>query len=127
MLGEYVAIVEMDFGYRRLGHQVENIGAGAPKPCDSNSKARDLGVTEIIFAPGFGKVELRLDETLGVTVSDNGRGIVEPAGNGVGWTSMTERAAELGGTCRISARPAGGVVVRALLPLREDAGVGFVP
>jgi signal transduction histidine kinase len=72
-------------------------------------------------------VELTLDERLEVTVSDNGRGIIEPAGNGVGWTSMTERAAELGGSCTISARPAGGVVVRAILPLREDAGVEAVP
>jgi two-component system, NarL family, sensor kinase len=72
-------------------------------------------------------VELTVDERLAVTVSDNGRGIVEPAGGGVGWMSMTERAAELGGSCTISARPAGGIVVRALLPLREGAGVELMP
>ena len=30
---------------------------------------------------------------------------------------MSERAAELGGTCTISSRPEGGLVVRAVLPL----------
>ncbi|MEV4262508.1 sensor histidine kinase [Kribbella sp. NPDC049584] len=72
-------------------------------------------------------VELTLYDRLAVTVSDNGRGFVEPYGDGVGWTSMTERAAELGGSCTISARPAGGVVVHAVLPLAEYAGVELVP
>ena len=36
-----------------------------------------------------------------------------PPATGVGWTSMTERAAELGGTCTISSRSDGGLVVRA--------------
>ena len=62
-------------------------------------------------------VEIRLDGTLGVTVTDNGVGADQPTGSGVGWTSMTERAAELGGSCTISTRAEGGVLVRALLPL----------
>jgi two-component system NarL family sensor kinase len=32
---------------------------------------------------------------------------------------MRERAAELGGTCTIGPRPEGGLLVRAVLPLRE--------
>jgi two-component system NarL family sensor kinase len=65
-------------------------------------------------------VDVELDGTLGVTVSDNGRGPAGPTGAGVGWTSMTERAAELGGSCTISSRAEGGLVVRAVLPLSDS-------
>jgi signal transduction histidine kinase len=73
------------------------------------------------------KVELTLGPTLDLTVSDNGRGLDGQSQRGVGWTSMLERAAELGGSCTISARPAGGVFVRAVFPLRQDAGAELVP
>jgi signal transduction histidine kinase len=63
------------------------------------------------------RVELELDATLGLTVTDNGRGSTGPTGRGVGWTSMTERAAELGGSCTIASRGDRGLVVRAVLPL----------
>ena len=77
-------------------------------------------------------VDLELGETLGLTVTDNGRGAaVQLTGRGVGWMSMTERAAELGGSCTISSRNEGGLVVRAVLPLeeptRQDAGVKAAP
>ena len=65
------------------------------------------------------RVALVFDEVLELTVTDNGRGNGHPTGNGVGWSSMTERAAELGGTCTISDDVHGGLVVRALLPLHE--------
>lgn len=61
-------------------------------------------------------VQIELDGTLAVSVSDNGRGLTGPTGTGLGWTSMTERAQELGGSCTISERAGGGTVVRALLP-----------
>lgn len=64
------------------------------------------------------RVEVELDSTLGLTVTDNGRGSSGPTGRGVGWTSMTERAAELGGSCTIASRGDGGLVVRAVLPLQ---------
>ncbi len=67
------------------------------------------------------RVSLVFDDMLELTVSDNGRGNGQPTGNGVGWSSMTERAAELGGTCTISDDVRGGLLVRALLPLHEDA------
>lgn len=66
-------------------------------------------------------VQLELDGTLGVTIADNGRGSMGPTAAGVGWTSMTERAAELGGSCTITSRAEGGLVVRALLPLSDHA------
>ena len=40
---------------------------------------------------------------------------------------MTERAAELGGSCTISSRAEGGLVVRALLPLAQSADVESLP
>jgi signal transduction histidine kinase len=60
--------------------------------------------------------------TLGLTVSDDGRGGGPDngrAGSGVGWTSMVERAAEIGGACTIARRAEGGLVVRAVLPLHD--------
>jgi signal transduction histidine kinase len=36
---------------------------------------------------------------------------------------MTERAAELGGTCTISDDVHGGLLVRALLPLNENVDI----
>jgi signal transduction histidine kinase len=62
-------------------------------------------------------VDMTLDGALQVTVSDNGRGADGTTSTGVGWTSMTERAAELGGSCTVSTRAEGGLVVRAVLPL----------
>ena len=62
------------------------------------------------------RVELRCDRWLELTVSDNGVGADLTSAHGVGWASMVERAAELGGTCTIGARVEGGLVVHAMLP-----------
>lgn len=62
------------------------------------------------------RVELWCDRWLELTVSDNGGGADRSSPHGVGWTSMVERAAELGGTCTIGPRVDGGLVVHAVLP-----------
>ncbi|HEY0868826.1 MAG TPA: histidine kinase, partial [Acidothermaceae bacterium] len=62
-------------------------------------------------------VRVELNGAFQLTVSDNGRGTDRTVSTGVGWTSMRERASELGGTCTISSEPAGGLTVRAILPL----------
>ena len=62
-------------------------------------------------------VVIELDGTLAVTVTDNGCGSAKATRTGMGWTSMTERAAELGGSCTISSRAEGGLTVRAVVPL----------
>ena len=67
-------------------------------------------------------VELALDGTLGITVSDNGLGADPTLRPGVGWSSMAERAAELGGSCTVSRRAAGGLTVRAMIPLPSAVG-----
>ena len=68
-------------------------------------------------------IDIVIDETLELTVADNGSGRAGPSGAGVGWTSMSARAAELGGSCTISSRAEGGLVVRALLPLVRESDV----
>lgn len=65
------------------------------------------------------RVTIELGSALAVTVADNGRGAGKLAAQGMGWTSMHQRAAELGGSCTISSRPEGGLVVRAVLPLAD--------
>jgi signal transduction histidine kinase len=56
-------------------------------------------------------------DRLAVEVSDDGGGIPRDIVEGVGLGSMRERAEELGGSCCISALPAGGTLVRAELPI----------
>jgi signal transduction histidine kinase len=72
------------------------------------------------------QVELAFDGMLELTISDNGHGIDSSPGNGVGWSSMAERAAEVGGSCSFDERSEGGLVVHAALPLREAADVEVV-
>jgi signal transduction histidine kinase len=55
-----------------------------------------------------------------VTVSDDGIGLDPARPPQVGLWSMRERAAEVGGRCAVTARPGGGTVVRATLPLDLD-------
>jgi signal transduction histidine kinase len=70
-------------------------------------------------------VRIALDEAaevLHVEVTDDGRGIDEDRGTGVGLSSMHERAAELGGWCTVEAPDSGGTRVRAYLPCGRDPG-----
>jgi signal transduction histidine kinase len=64
-------------------------------------------------------VSLHIDGDLYLEISDNGRG-PNGARPGVGLTSMRERAEELGGSCVVESRPAGGTRVVARLPLGDD-------
>jgi signal transduction histidine kinase len=68
-------------------------------------------------------VRLSLDERaslLCIEISDDGRGLLAGRQAGVGLSSMRERAAELGGTCTIGPRDAGGTRVHAALPVTLD-------
>ena len=60
-----------------------------------------------------------VDGRLRLTVTDDGCGVGEQPGSGVGLTAMAERAAELGGTCVVLPGAEGGTSVVAELPLRE--------
>jgi two-component system NarL family sensor kinase len=50
-------------------------------------------------------------------VTDDGTGLPADYRAGVGLTSLRERAAELGGACRIASLAAGGTAVHAHLPI----------
>lgn len=65
------------------------------------------------------RVGIQVDGSFQLTVADNGHGSLESTRPGVGWTSMRERAAELGGTCTMVSRANRGLVVRAQLPLDQ--------
>jgi signal transduction histidine kinase len=57
------------------------------------------------------------DGELRVCVRDDGVGIRSGTPTGVGLVSLRERAAELGGDCRIECPDEHGTVVQARLPL----------
>lgn len=69
-------------------------------------------------------VAIAVNGAFEVTVADNGRSRLG-AIPGIGWTSMRERAAELGGSCTITTRPEGGTVVRAVIPLPSEQPAGL--
>ncbi|MFE3449033.1 histidine kinase [Nonomuraea sp. NPDC059194] len=54
---------------------------------------------------------------LEVAVRDDGTGIAPDRVAGVGMLSLRERAAELGGDCRVACPPGGGTLVSARLPM----------
>ena len=58
------------------------------------------------------------DNALLIEVSDDGKGISSNNRAGVGFTSMRERAAELGGEFMVENNPRGGTRVKAQLPLQ---------
>ena len=64
------------------------------------------------------EVRLEVDGALVVSVSDNGIGLpVRTRPNGIGLTSMRQRADDLGGCCTVSPAVPSGVIVQARLPL----------
>ena len=83
---------------------------------------RHAGATRCVV-----EISLNSVDGLVVTVSDNGRGLHPrvPGDRGVGLASMQERAAELGGSCVVSPRPAGGTIVRASIPLPRTTVVAL--
>jgi signal transduction histidine kinase len=62
-------------------------------------------------------VRLALNEDLCLEIVDNGLGLPEKKTRGVGMESLNERAAELGGECRIETLRNGGSRVRVKLPI----------
>ncbi len=62
-------------------------------------------------------VSLLVRDELRLEIADDGAGLSAERTAGVGLSSMRERAAELGGECRIEASPTGGTRVLARLPL----------
>lgn len=63
----------------------------------------------------------RADGALVLEVEDDGRGVSAGAVSGIGFHSMRERPAEVGGECSIGHRPGGGTRVIAVFPLGGTA------
>lgn len=66
------------------------------------------------------------DDSVEVTIEDDGRGIAASSSTGIGLESMRNRAAELGGRLHVGDRPGGGTLLTAVLPL-HGAESGLVP
>jgi signal transduction histidine kinase len=62
-------------------------------------------------------IQIALNGVLILEISDDGTGLTAACRPGVGFSSMRERAEELGGSCVIESIPAGGTRVSAQLPL----------
>jgi signal transduction histidine kinase len=69
-----------------------------------------------------GCIRLSLADELQIEVTDDGVGLPPQHRAGVGFTSMRERATELGGTCVVEPRAGGGTRVLARLPLDLKEG-----
>ncbi len=61
-------------------------------------------------------IRIAAHDMLEIEIVDDGKGLPEHVRAGIGFISMRERAAELGGTCTITGGAAKGTVVRAILP-----------
>ncbi|HEX5942297.1 MAG TPA: sensor histidine kinase [Anaerolineales bacterium] len=79
--------------------------------------------TNIVRHAGASACQIKIrieDNSLWLDVWDNGKGLSDAERSGVGFTSMRERAAELGGQCLIENAPEGGMHVGARLPIGKD-------
>ena len=66
------------------------------------------------------RLELAEEGVLCLDITDDGSGLPEHSMAGVGMTSMRERAAELGGVCKIISGPTQGTRVWVRLPLSKE-------
>lgn len=82
---------------------------------DRHARARDCHISLALHGTGTETRELVVE------VLDDGDGIPEHRGAGVGLHSMRERAAELGGACTIERRQPAGTRVTARLPVSQES------
>ncbi|HEX5015621.1 MAG TPA: sensor histidine kinase [Candidatus Limnocylindrales bacterium] len=106
--------------------EVESDGRLPELPAAVEVAAYRIGteaMTNAVRHAGAATCSLRLvgGSDLTVVVEDDGRGLPTTPRAGVGLVSMHERAAELGGECRVEPRPGGGTRVVARLPLVAPA------
>jgi two-component system sensor histidine kinase UhpB len=68
-----------------------------------------------------GKGSKRSQQSLCLTVHDDGEGFDASAPKGFGLSSMTERVRALGGTLAIKSTPAGGTTITVVLPVQRKS------
>lgn len=81
-------------------------------------------LTNAVRHAGAAHIAVHLDggpDAVNIDVVDDGVGCPDDAQPGIGLDSMRDRAAELGGSCRIAPEPGGGTRVSAVLPLGGTA------
>jgi signal transduction histidine kinase len=77
-------------------------------------------LTNAVRHAGAAHIAVQIDggpDAVRIDVVDDGVGCPDDAPAGIGLDSMRDRAAELGGSCRIAPEPGGGTRVSAVLPL----------
>ena len=62
-------------------------------------------------------ITIQVGDSMEISIQDDGVGLAADRSSGVGLVSMRERAAEVGGVCRMESRSGHGVCVRLSLPL----------
>jgi signal transduction histidine kinase len=68
-------------------------------------------------------IQITAGAALAIEISDNGVGLPQTYENGVGLRSMQERAAELGGVCRVTAEREKGTTITVHLPLANRSAL----
>jgi signal transduction histidine kinase len=128
-----VKAVELHIQHNRLGHKQPHIVVEAPpEGLPLLSAAVELGAYRITLEAltnvirhahaehcwiKFWIVKRRYDMVLKVDVKDDGLGLPIPLHQGVGFSSMRERAEELGGYLVVKTAEGGGTTVHTELPL----------
>ncbi len=114
---------------RDSGVEVELVTEGQPHALSSGSDLIAFRVVQEALTnvmkhagPAHAWVLLRwLDDALEIEVADDGRGPMAATPGGQGLIGMRERVTLLDGSLTTGARPGGGFVVRARLPIEDDA------
>jgi signal transduction histidine kinase len=125
-LGELGPLVET---MRAAGLPTEVVRSGTPRELPPGA---DLAAYRVIqesltnalkhAGPAHARVGLEYaPDRLMIEVADDGRGLAVEPGVGHGLGGMRERVGLFGGTLETAARPGGGFVVRAEIPLEEPS------
>jgi len=130
--GEHNAIAAASHGAQRLTWRVEADEALEPLPAAVEVAAYRIAVEAVNNAQRHSGASTCLvtlhrdEEALYVEVRDDGAGVGPDAATGIGFSSMRERAEELGGTWSLESTQGGGTTVAAVLPLSSMPTQGAV-
>jgi signal transduction histidine kinase len=102
--------VSLDITTRRFSLEIEeNVYFFVAEALTNVIKHADAGAARVMIAAG--------ESVLTIEVSDDGIGVTIPAKDGYALAGLTGRIHALGGEVTVAAPPAGGTVLRGVLPL----------